>query len=194
MTTGAPETPPGGRPALAVRDHRLVGVDFIESPNQDPRPTGTGPRLIVVHAISLPPREYGSDDITALFTNRLDPTAHPYFEGIHHLRVSAHLLIRRSGTLIQFVPFDRRAWHAGLSSHRGKSVCNDFSIGIEMEGSDFEPFEAAQYQSLNRCIRALIGAYPDLSFETVTGHEDIAPDRKTDPGPFFEWHRLGEGT
>ena len=175
---------------LAIEDHRISGVRFIESPNRDRRPADTLPRLIVIHSISLPPQEYGGEGISSLFTNQLDPSAHPYYAGIAHLKVSAHLLIRRTGEIIQYVPFDQRAWHAGLSSYLGQTVCNDFSIGIEVEGSDLEPFENPQYQALNACLQALIKHYTSLSWSQIAGHEEIAPARKTDPGPFFVWEKL----
>ena len=159
----------------------------IESPNADERPAGMPISLIVVHAISLPPEQFGSDDICRLFTNRLDPDAHPYFAGISSLRVSAHFLIRRDGELIQFVACQRRAWHAGPSSWRGRPCCNDFSLGIELEGSDTQEFEMAQYQRLNTLLSILRRTYP---LQDIVGHSDIAPGRKTDPGPHFNWRLL----
>ena len=161
------------------------------SPNQDDRPPGVAPDLIVVHSISLPPGRFGGPHIEELFTNRLDPTAHPYFATIAELRVSAHLLIRRDGSLIQFVPFHRRAWHAGESCYEGRQRCNDFSIGIELEGTDDGDFETAQYEVLVDVIEALCEAYPWLSPQRIAGHSDIAPDRKTDPGAGFDWGRMG---
>jgi AmpD protein len=148
------------------------------------------PELIVIHNISLPPGEFGGDWIEALFTNRLDPSAHPYFTQVHRLRVSAHLLIRRSGTIIQFVPFHQRAWHAGKSNYRGRNQCNDFSIGIELEGADDTHYESVQYKKLAEVIRALVAAYPSLARDRIVGHEHIAPGRKTDPGPAFDWRRF----
>lgn len=168
-------------------DGRIAAVPFISSPNCDDRPPGLPVDLIVVHAISLPPGEFGGAGIEALFTNRLDPDAHPYYREIHALRVSAHFLIRREGELIQFVACDRRAWHAGVSQWDGRERCNDFSIGIELEGADDRSFEDIQYQVLNRLIATLRQRYP---IAAVVGHSDIAPGRKTDPGPFFEWPRL----
>lgn len=168
----------------------LVEARQVPSPNCDDRPAGEVPRLIVIHCISLPPREYGGPWIDALFTNNLDPQAHPYFADIHQLRVSAHLLIRRDGELVQYVPFHRRAWHAGISSYRGEERCNDFSIGVELEGSDDDEYEPEQYRSLAVVIAALEREYPTLSRERMTGHSDIAPGRKTDPGPGFDWGRL----
>jgi AmpD protein len=157
---------------------------FVASPNADERPPGTRIELIVVHAISLPPGKFGGPAIEALFLNTLDTAAHPYFSTLEGLRVSAHFLIRRSGHLMQFVPCVRRAWHAGVSQWRGRSACNDFSVGIELEGSDDQPFEPAQYSTLANLARALERAYPIVD---IAGHSDVAPGRKTDPGPCFDW-------
>lgn len=168
----------------------LQGVVRVPSPNHDERPEGARPELVVVHAISLPPGEFGGPWIDHLFTNTLDPAAHPYFREIAGLEVSAHVLIRRDGQVVQYVPFDRRAWHAGASSWQGRTRCNDFSIGIELEGADDIPFEELQYQRLAGVIAALLAAYPGLSPERIAGHSDIAPGRKTDPGPAFDWARL----
>lgn len=165
----------------------IPGISHIVSPNQDDRPAGETVSLIVVHAISLPPAQFGSDDIACLFTNTLDPAAHPYFAAINHLTVSAHFLIRRNGEAIQFVSCNKRAWHAGVSFWNDRERCNDFSIGIELEGCDDHPFEDAQYESLLAMIRTLQQHYP---IEALAGHSDIAPGRKTDPGPYFQWHRL----
>jgi AmpD protein len=156
----------------------------IRSPNFDARPNRATATLIVVHNISLPPQEYGGNAIIELFTNQLNPNEHPYYAEISQLKVSSHFLIRRNGALIQFVSCLDRAWHAGASQWQGRERCNDFSIGIELEGSDFEAFEAAQYQTLNHLITSLKAHY---NIEAVTGHSDIAPGRKTDPGPFFDW-------
>jgi len=155
--------------------------------NHDARPLGEPVRLIVVHAISLPPDEFGGPGVEQLFSNALDPEAHPYYGSIHHLRVSAHYFIRRDGETICFVDPDRRAWHAGVSSWNGRERCNDFSIGIELEGCDTQPFEPVQYERLAALIADLKRRYP---IEAVVGHSDIAPGRKTDPGPFFDWNRL----
>ncbi len=160
------------------------------SPNHDERPDGCTPDLIVLHNISLPPYEFGGNWIDKLFTNQLDPTAHPFFAEICHLRVASHLLIRRNGEVVQYVPFHKRAFHAGVSFYRGRERCNDFSIGIELEGTDFVPFTDKQYRQLEVLLPALIKSYPTLSFEHITGHEHIAPSRKTDPGAFFNWQRL----
>lgn len=165
----------------------LRGVRRIRSPNFDARPEGTRVSLIVIHAISLPPDEFGGPGVIELFTNRLDAAAHPYYATIASLRVSAHFFIRRDGELIQFVPADARAWHAGVSSWRGRERCNDFSLGIELEGCDTMPFEDAQYRTLIELLRRLRRRYPGVE---IAGHSDIAPGRKTDPGPLFDWARL----
>jgi AmpD protein len=162
-------------------------VRFIASPNVDERPEGAAIELLVIHAISLPPGEFGGSGIEALFLNRLDPGAHPYYAAIAQLRVSAHFLIRRDGALLQFVPCAQRAWHAGESSWRGRPRCNDFSIGVELEGADEVPFEASQYDTLGALTTALAAVYPLVD---AVGHSDIAPGRKTDPGPFFDWRRF----
>jgi AmpD protein len=159
----------------------------VDSPNQDERPPGVEISLAVLHCISLPPGEYGGDAIERLFTNRLDPDAHPYFRQIHATRVSAHFLIRRDGELLQFVPAARRAWHAGASSWRGRSRCNDFSVGIELEGTEEAPFEDAQYRALAPLLADLRSRLP---LRDIAGHSDIAPGRKTDPGAHFDWRRL----
>lgn len=163
------------------------GARFIASPNHDARPPRVEITLAVIHNISLPPGQYGGDGVIELFTNRLDPNAHPYYAEIHALQVSSHFFIRRDGSLLQFVPCGERAWHAGASNWQGCERCNDFSIGIELEGSDFDPFESAQYATLNQLLAALKEAYP---IRDVTGHSDISPGRKTDPGPFFDWSRV----
>jgi AmpD protein len=159
----------------------------VVSPNHDDRPDGIGIRLLVIHAISLPPNEFGGDGIVDLFLNRLDPGAHPYYREIAHLRVSAHFLIRRDGDTIQFVSALHRAWHAGTSTWNGQSRCNDFSVGIELEGCDYLSFEPVQYSVLNNLIKGLRASYP---IEAVVGHSDIAPGRKSDPGPHFDWWRI----
>ena len=159
----------------------------VRSPNCDARPDGVPISLVVVHGISLPPGVFGGDAIEALFTNGLDPSASPYFAQVAGLRVSAHFLIRRDGELLQFVPCTMRAWHAGQSSWRGHDRCNDFSIGIELEGADEVPYTARQYRRLGRLVQSIRERYP---VEDVVGHSDIAPGRKTDPGPAFDWTRL----
>jgi AmpD protein len=156
----------------------------LPSPNFDLRPPGTAIDLLVIHNISLPPGQFGGPYIASLFTNALDHGAHPYFEQLRPLRVSAHFLILRTGELMQFVSADARAWHAGVSQFDGRERCNDFSIGVELEGSDFVPFEPAQYRCLAALTHALLRRYPLAS---VVGHEHIAPGRKTDPGPCFDW-------
>ncbi len=160
------------------------------SPNSDIRPDGVAVDLIVIHGISLPPGEFGGPWIDALFTNTLDPAAHPYFQNLTGLCVSAHLLIRRDGELVQYVPFHRRAWHAGESVYAERRRCNDFSVGIELEGADDLPYDDRQYTALVRVIRTLWAAYPAITADRLTGHADIAPGRKTDPGPAFDWARL----
>ena len=164
----------------------IVPADRVPSPNCDDRPPGTSVELLVIHAISLPPGQFGGDDIDRLFTNRLDPEAHPYFATISALRVSAHCLIRRDGTLHQYVPVGRRAWHAGVSNWGGRERCNDFSLGIELEGCDEQPFTDAQYRVLAELTRVLQQACP---IADIRGHAEIAPGRKTDPGPLFDWAR-----
>jgi len=159
----------------------------VPSPNCDERPEGTVITLLVVHCISLPPGHFGGPGIVELFTNRLDPAAHPYYRTVAKLKVSAHFLIRRDGALTQFVSCGQRAWHAGTSSWRGRAHCNDFSIGVELEGTDDLPYERAQYAMLARLTRALRHRYP---IADAAGHRDIAPGRKTDPGPAFDWPRF----
>ena len=162
----------------------------VTSPNCDDRPPGCVPELLVVHGISLPPGEFGGGWIDALFTNRLDGSAHPYFAQIRGLTVSAHALIRRDGEIVQYVPFHRRAWHAGQSQFQGRDRCNDFSIGIELEGTDELAYDDRQYPRLARLYHALRTAYPRIDASRIVGHADIAPGRKTDPGPAFDCARL----
>ena len=162
----------------------------VASPNADDRPAGAPLDLVVLHSISLPPGEFGGPWIEQLFCNTLPAQAHPYFAEIQQLKVSAHVLIRRDGELIQFVPFLQRAWHAGQSNYCGRDACNDFSIGIELEGTDDSAFEAAQYTKLAELIAALCASYPGIDASHITGHSDIAPGRKTDPGSGFEWDKL----
>ena len=169
---------------------RLDAAGYLPSPNSDERPDGITIDLLVIHGISLTPGEFGGPWIDALFTNTLDPAVHPYFQTLAGLRVSAHVLIRRDGELTQYVPFQRRAWHAGVSEYAGRSRCNDFSVGIELEGADEVPYTDRQYQQLAEVIRALRQAYPAITPERLVGHADIAPGRKTDPGPAFDWVRL----
>lgn len=162
---------------------------YVPSPNCDDRPAGQDVEVLVVHCISLPPGRYGGSGIEELFCNRLDPAAHPYFREICGLRVSAHFLLRRDGGLVQFVPVHRRAWHAGVSRCLGRDRVNDFSIGIELEGTDDSPFEPAQYEVLARLTRCLAQRWPALGPGRVFGHSDVAPGRKSDPGPAFDWQR-----
>jgi AmpD protein len=168
----------------------LEGAHYTPSPNHDARPADTAISALVVHAISMPPGEYGGTDIERLFCNNLDFACHPFYGEIDGLAVSAHLLIRRDGQVVQFVPFQERAWHAGVSVLEGRARVNDFSIGIELEGSDYAPFEEAQYRALAEVTRALRVAYPGITPQRVVGHDDIAPERKTDPGPYFNWQRF----
>lgn len=175
---------------MRIREHWLESARRVISPNSDLRPGANDLSLIVLHCISLPPGEFGSDSIDRLFTNTLDGMAHPYFANIVHLKVSAHLLIRRDGEIVQYVPFDRRAWHAGLSSFRGRRVCNDFSVGIELEGTETAPYTELQYARLLATLAALIETYEGLDWERIVGHSDVAPGRKTDPGPSFDWSRI----
>jgi len=171
-------------------DHWLAGARRLPSPNADARPDPEDVSLVVVHGISLPPGEFGTGCVEALFTNTLDTGVHPSLSDLRGVRVSSHLLISRRGRLTQFVPFDRRAWHAGGSSHRGRSNCNDYSIGIELEGTDRRPYANSQYRRLEEVLAALFSRYPRLSLADVVGHAEIAPGRKTDPGPAFDWPRL----
>lgn len=175
------------KPVRISGDGFAEDVCFLASPNHDERPAAVPIELIVVHNISLPPGEFGGPGIVDLFLNRLQPEQHPYYAAIAQLRVSAHFLIRRNGVLLQFVPCVRRAWHAGLSSWRGRSRCNDFSVGIELEGTDVLAYEDLQYASLNALITGLRHAYP---ITDIVGHADIAPGRKTDPGRAFDWSKI----
>ncbi|MBS0425451.1 MAG: 1,6-anhydro-N-acetylmuramyl-L-alanine amidase AmpD [Proteobacteria bacterium] len=167
----------------------LDTAEFIVSPNYDERPPGTDIDLLVIHNISLPPDEFGGNGVIELFTNRVDSQAHPYYQSLQGLKVSAHFFIRRDGSLIQFVPCSQRAWHAGVSNWQGRERCNDFSIGVELEGSDFTPFTDLQYEALIALTRCLCNHYP---IQHIAGHADIAPGRKTDPGPCFDWKRYGD--
>ena len=167
----------------------LSGARYAPSPNCDDRPRDTPVEVLVLHAISLPPGEFGGPGIEQLFCNKLDAAAHPYYRDLKGLEVSSHFLIRRDGAIVQFVPAHRRAWHAGQSLCEGRARVNDFSIGIEIEGADDVPFEEAQYRALADLTRALMRAYPAINRRRIYGHADIAPGRKTDPGPQFEWGR-----
>lgn len=167
----------------------LDAATHVPSPNADERPHGTDVDLLVIHSISLPPGRFGGGHISDLFLNRLDPTNDPYFATIADLRVSAHLLIRRDGALLQYVALDRRAWHAGESLFCGRERCNDFAIGIELEGSDETPFETSQYLRLAEVTAQIQMIFPKITDDRIVGHADIAPGRKTDPGPCFDWQR-----
>ena len=181
MATATPRTEPGWRGGWWRGAHR------VDSPNHGPRPRGTVVDLIVVHSISLPPGVYGGNEIEQLFTNRLDWDAHPYFQTIRGIEVSSHFFVRRDGRVLQFVSTARRAWHAGASHWLGRDNCNDFSVGIELEGLEGETFEAPQYEALARLCQALRARHP---VRHIAGHEHIAPARKHDPGPGFDWPRL----
>ena len=172
---------------IDIANHLLEPVEFVPSENCDDRPDEQDISLVVIHNISLPPGVFEGDAVKRLFTNTLEADAHPYFREIHHLKVSAHLFIRRAGEIIQFVPFHRRAWHAGVSCWCGRTACNDFSIGIELEGMDEVPYAEAQYAALRTVLKLLKKHYP---LRAVAGHADIAPGRKTDPGPAFDWSRI----
>lgn len=174
---------------LEVVNHRINSAGWVCSPNQDTRPDNALLDTIVIHCISLPPGQFGGDEIIALFTNQLDWNAHEYFKTIEGAKVSAHVLIRRDGKLIQFVDFDQRAWHAGVSCFQGRDNCNDFSIGIELEGTEDMPFTNAQYAALVNLTKVLISEY-NITHSNIVGHSDIAPGRKTDPGSSFDWDRL----
>jgi AmpD protein len=174
---------------IRINDHWLSIAQKCPSPNYNQRPSDEI-SLLVVHNISLPPKQYGGPYVQDFFCNKLDSQAHPYFAEIADLEVSSHLYIRRDGTIIQFVPFNQRAWHAGLSQYGGRENCNDFSIGIEMEGCDDEAYSDEQYHALATCCQTLMLSYPAITKDRITGHEFIAPQRKTDPGPAFRWQRL----
>jgi len=183
---------PSQLPALQidVATGLVSGARQVLSTHFDARPTGTIADLIVIHGISLPPGEFGGPWIDLLFTGALPADAHPYFAAIAAGRVSAHALIRRTGEIVQYVPFGERAWHAGKSEYAGRTACNDFSIGIELEGTDDLPYENAQYDALSQLVKGLLAAYPSLSRDRIVGHSDVAPGRKTDPGPTFDWAKL----
>lgn len=168
----------------------LADARFVPSPHCDARPDPVVIDLVVVHNISLPPGQFGGESVEQFFCGTLDTSRHPYFETIMHLRVSSHLFIRRTGEVIQFVPFSKRAWHAGESFFQGRTRCNDFSIGIELEGTDDLPYEKIQYEKLGASILALQKAYPAIGADNIRGHADIAPGRKTDPGASFDWQYL----
>ena len=175
---------------MKIKKHWLTQVTKVTSPNFDDRPIETDISLIVIHCISLPPNQFGGDYINQLFCNQLDPEEHPYFKKIHQLNVSSHLLIRRCGEVVQYVPFNKRAWHAGASEYNGRQKCNDFSIGIELEGTEETKYTPKQYQQLNEVIKVLLAFYPSLFHPHICGHCDIAPERKTDPGKRFDWSTI----
>lgn len=177
-------------PCAITADGWLDPVKRCPSPNFDQRPLDTEISLLVVHGISLPPGQFGGGYIEAFFSNALPVERHPYFQEIAELKVSAHCLVDREGAVTQFVSFDQRAWHAGRSCFEGRSACNDFSVGIELEGEDLRPYTVAQYTALAELIKLLMARYPALTPERVVGHSDVAPGRKTDPGPSFDWTRL----
>ena len=181
----------GSEAVIALRTSgRISGAVWQPSPNFGSRPSGHPLSLIVVHCISLPPGQFGGPEIEEFFCNRLDTASHPYFQTLVGMTVSAHLLIRRDGTLMQFVSLLDRAWHAGRSSFRGQDECNDFSIGIELEGCDHVPYTDSQYLALGSVCQQVMAAWPDIGTDRITGHSDVAPGRKTDPGPAFDWPRL----
>jgi len=182
----APETAPL---KIDAATGLLAGARQVLSPHCDARPAGAVPELLVVHGISLPPGEFGGPWIDRLFTGTLAPEAHPYFAEIEGLRASAHALIRRDGRIVQYVPFGQRAWHAGKSAYQGREGCNDFSIGVELEGADGTPYTDAQYEALTALTAALLATYASLSAQAIAGHSDIAPGRKTDPWAVFDWGR-----
>ena len=174
---------------MEIENHLIKNIKYIRSPNFNERSQNSSIKLIVIHAISLPPKEYGGDYVENFFLNKLKISDHEYFKEIKDLKVSSHLYIKRDGEIIQFVPFNKRAWHAGESSFNGEFDCNDFSIGIELEGSDCDNFTDHQYQVLIDVTKQLMNEYPDVKKNSIKGHSDIAPGRKTDPGDRFEWTR-----
>jgi AmpD protein len=174
---------------MKIKNHRLQDINFLESPNFNDRPFDEDISLLVIHSISLPPKKYNTDHIERFFLNELDFSSHNFYKNIDGMKVSAHVLIKRNGEVIQFVPFDKRAWHAGVSSYKGKNDCNNFSIGIELEGSDDDIFEDIQYEKLSLITSLLITEYDLITKDNIKGHSDIAPERKTDPGVLFDWDR-----
>jgi AmpD protein len=174
----------------SLNDHWLTGAEIVPSPNHSERPADATVELLIIHNISLPPGEFGGVYVDQLFCNTLDCDAHAYFHQLRELRVSSHLLIDRRGRVRQYVPFDKQAWHAGESSFAGRTRCNEFSIGIELEGTDEQAFTDQQYASLDAITRLLMAAYPGIRRDRIVGHSDVAPGRKTDPGPCFDWQRF----
>ncbi|GGY62985.1 N-acetyl-anhydromuranmyl-L-alanine amidase [Cellvibrio zantedeschiae] len=175
---------------MISNDGYLAAATQCPSPNTNQRPVDHSVSLLVIHNISLPPGQFGTGCVQSFFTNQLDPAQHPYFQTIAELKVSAHLFIERDGTVTQFVPFGERAWHAGASSFHGVANCNDYSIGIELEGCDNIAYTDAQYEALAEVSREILRAYPEITLERIVGHNDIAPGRKTDPGEAFDWPRF----
>lgn len=174
---------------MKIKNHRLQDINFLESPNFNDRPLDEDISLLVIHSISLPPKKYDTDHIERFFLNDLDFSSHNFYKNIDGMKVSAHVLIKRNGEIIQFVPFNKRAWHAGVSTFNGKDDCNNFSIGIELEGSHDDIFEDIQYEQLSLITSLLMQEYDLISKSNIKGHSDIAPERKTDPGPLFDWER-----
>ena len=174
---------------MKIKNHRLQDINFLESPNFNDRPVDEDISLLVIHSIGLPPKKYNTDHIERFFLNELDFSSHNFYKNIDGMKVSAHVLIKRNGEVIQFVPFDKRAWHAGVSSYKGKNDCNNFSIGIELEGSDDDIFEDIQYEQLSLITSLIIAEYDLITKDNIKGHSDIAPERKTDPGVLFDWDR-----
>jgi len=174
---------------MKIKNHRLQDINFLESPNFNDRPVDEDISLLVIHSISLPPKKYNTDHIERFFLNELDFSSHNFYKNIDGMKVSAHVLIKRNGEVIQFVPFNKRAWHAGVSSYKGKNDCNNFSIGIELEGSDDDIFEDIQYEKLSVITSLLITEYDLITKDNIKRHSDIAPERKTDPGVLFDWDR-----
>ena len=174
---------------MKIKNHKLQDISFLESPNFNDRPIDEDISLLVIHSISLPPKKYNTDHIETFFLNELDFSSHNFYKNIDGMKVSAHVLIKRNGEVIQFVPFNKRAWHAGVSSYKGKNDCNNFSIGIELEGSDDDIFEDIQYKKLSLITSLLITEYDLITKDNIKGHSDIAPERKTDPGVLFDWDR-----
>ncbi len=175
---------------MKIENHWLNEATKVPSPNFDDRPLDTDISLIVVHCISLPPEQFGGAYIDQLLCNQLNPEEHPYFKQIYQTKVSAHLLIRRNGDLTQYVSFNQRAWHAGMSEYQGRKKCKDYSIGIELEGTETQKYTDEQYKQLNQVIKTLLLTYPGLSEQAIVGHSAVAPRRKTDPGDSFDWGKI----
>ena len=175
---------------MKIENHWLNEATKVFSPNFDERPLNTDISLIVIHCISLPPEQFGDTYIDQLFCNQLNPDEHPYFKQVYQTKVSAHLLIKRNGEISQYVAFNQRAWHAGVSEYKGQEKCNDFSIGIELEGTETQEYADEQYKQLHRVIKILLNGYPGLSRQAIVGHSDVAPGRKSDPGDSFNWDNI----